>query len=128
MDEWPSIYDARVKALQYSNFREFTRFHLETCQTWDLSKPKLERRMLVLTFVECCLKFNKIVFKKYQIMVDILIAKLVEHNFPDKDYLNLFKRLSKKEIRKAKLMYIEWVLNKTILTTDCVKCITAFVE
>ena len=128
MSEWPSVYDARVKALQFHNFREFTKFHVETCKTWDVTKPKFERRLLILTIVECCLKFNNIVFKKYQFMIDVLIGKLVDNDFPDKDYLNLLKRLSKKEIRKAKHAYIEWVLGKTILTNDCAKFITSFIE
>ena len=126
--EWPTVYDARELALNFRSFKEFSAYHLKLFKTFDGLKTNLERRMIILVVAECCLKFNHIIFEKYQVMVDILIRKLVDGEFPDKKYIKLLKRLSKKHILQAKLNYIEWVLGKTILTYDCVKYITTFIE
>ena len=126
--DWPTVYDARVKALQFHTFRQFSKYHREMFKTFDGLKTIFERRMIILVVAECCLKFNHIVFEKYQVLVDVLIHKLVDGEFPDKNYIKLLKRLSKKHILEAKLNYIEWVLGKTILTYDCVRYITTFIE
>ena len=126
--EWPTVYDARKLALNFRSFKEFSAYHLKIFKTFDNLKTNFERRMIILVVAECCLKFNYIIFERYQVIVDILIRKLVDGEFPDKKYIKLLKRLSKKHILQAKLNYIEWVLGKTTLTYDCVKYITQFIE
>lgn len=126
--EWPSLYDARVKTLQFHTFRDFIKYHKEIYKTWDCEASIVERRMMILVITESCLKFNYIVFKKYQVLVDNLIVKFVEAEYPDKEYIKLIKRLSKKYTLQAKHAYIQWVLGKTILTNDCITRITSFIE
>jgi hypothetical protein len=70
---------------------------------------------------------GKLIPRKNEGALHTLIRReLKDAGLPDCNFVQ--RHPSTKEIRKEKHAYIEWVLGKTILTNDCAKFITSFIE